>query len=319
MASALVWALAAPVLILFAILAGPRLGAQPTSNRYQQVNPIYRADTGIVAIYATVVGRDGRLVTDLSKDDFQVLDNGVLVQLSTFSNEPQAITSVMLLDMSTSMADAFERVRETGKRFVGTLQTGDRLRIGTFGGEVSLNPLLTSNREKLLRILDEELWLGGSTPLWRASMQAIESLQSETGRRVVVVASDGIGGPSDADCAPQVFDPHGAIGPCPGPADVRQLAIRTGTMFYAIGFAGPGLNQSFLAFVEQTGGGHVEIGRTTNVAAIVDRLAEELRHQYLFGFIPNRLDGRLHTLTIRSSRPGVSVRARKSYLADVKR
>jgi VWFA-related protein len=66
---------------------------------------------------------------------------------------------------------------------------------------------------------------------------------------------------------------------------------------------------------EATGGGYFELTSTNDLAATFTRVADELHHQYALGFTPNVLDGKIHTLQVRVTSPGMAVRARKSYLA----
>jgi Ca-activated chloride channel family protein len=65
---------------------------------------------------------------------------------------------------------------------------------------------------------------------------------------------------------------------------------------------------------DETGGGYFELKRTAELAPTFTRVAQELRSQYLLGFAPAVLDGKLHKLDVRV-RAGHNVRARKSYLA----
>ncbi len=67
---------------------------------------------------------------------------------------------------------------------------------------------------------------------------------------------------------------------------------------------------------EQTGGGHFQLNRFDDVNATFTQVMQELHYQYVLGFTPERSDGRLHELTVRARRPGVTVRARHSYLAS---
>jgi Ca-activated chloride channel homolog len=66
---------------------------------------------------------------------------------------------------------------------------------------------------------------------------------------------------------------------------------------------------------EETGGGYFELLKTADLAPTFARVIEELRSHYLLGFAPAILDGKTHMLDVRVARPGVSVRARKSYVA----
>ena len=90
-----------------------------------------------------------------------------------------------MLDMSNSMFEQFGQVREAALHFVNLLGPADRARIGSFGDEVALSPHLTGDTRVLARVLEEELWPGGPTPLWSALHAAMGSLASEPGRKVI--------------------------------------------------------------------------------------------------------------------------------------
>ena len=153
----------------------------------------FRSRTDTVSIYATVNDRDGRLAPDLTAADFQVFDNGTPVELTVFSNELQTITMTMLLDMSGSMTSRLLWMRNAADHLIDELRGADRARLGTFGVEVAISPHLTSNKDLLKRVLHEELWPGGDTPLWRGIDAAMTSMAPERGRgrRVVLVITDG--------------------------------------------------------------------------------------------------------------------------------
>ena len=82
----------------------------------------FRTSVETVSIYATVSDADGRLVPDLVKEDFTVLDNGAPRDITLFSNETQPITVVVMLDMSGSMFSRFVRLRTSTISFVDALQ-----------------------------------------------------------------------------------------------------------------------------------------------------------------------------------------------------
>jgi VWFA-related protein len=288
-------------------------------SAFQQQPPqVFRGGVQTVAVYATVRDRDGRLVPDLLKEDFQILDNGAPALVTTFSNEVVPITAVLLIDMSSSMGSAFLRQREAARRFVQTLLPADRLRIGTFASEVGLSPHLTNDRALLERVLAEELWPGGLTPIWRASTDAMDSLTNEPGRRVILLLTDGIVGGGDVNCAPYSLGPIGPMGPCPTQSDVQRHAQQDAFMFYAIGFDGAALDMGGLVqVIDDTGGGHFTLKRDADVDATMQRVAEELHDQYAVGFRPAVLDGKTHRLDVRLTRQGLTARARKSYVAGV--
>ena len=268
--------------------------------------PAFKTGVQTVAIYATVRDAQGRSVSDLTKDDFEVLDNGKPVAITTFSSGRQPLTVALLLDMSGSMNPSLLRVRESTRRFIDALLPEDRVRICTFGAEIAVSPMLTNDKAVLTRIVSEELWPGGQTPLWNAMFAAMQSLAEEPGRRVVLALTDG----EDSGSLP------GWKG---GFNDVRDRATRDGFMLYMVGMEDRKVRvaptPAIAALIDDTGGAHFNVAPADDLGATFARVAEELRRQYLIGFIP-ATDGREHRLTVRVKLSGLQARARKSYTAE---
>ena len=168
------------------------------AGAFQQ--PQFRAGNNTVSIYTTVLDRSGRIVTDLTRDDFEVLDNGVPRELTHFSNTPQPISIVVMLDRSESVEMFSSLVRDAAQAFVKQLTPDDRARVGSFGTRIVIQPeTFISDRAELARILDEDLDTGGGTPLWTATNMAMDALAGLEGRRVVLVFTDGLDNPTAKD------------------------------------------------------------------------------------------------------------------------
>ena len=260
----------------------------------------FKSSVSTVAVWATVSDGKGRLAYDLERDDFKILDNGVEREITFFSNDPQHLTVTLMLDMSGSMMSRFLKVRESTERFINVMLPGDRAQIGSFGDEIAISPLLTGDKAVLTRVLHEELWPSGATPLWNAVDAAMTALRAETGRRVVLMLTDG----ADSCDFPDCFD-YG---------DVRKRATREDFMVYAIAMDERGIGAELTELTDLTGGGHFELGRDDNLTATFEHVAEELRHQYMLGFVPAS-DGKEHKLEVQVRRDGMRARARKTYQA----
>jgi len=187
--------------------------------------PQFRAGTHTVSVYATVVDRQGRLVPNLGRDDFEVLDNGRPQALTVFSADRQPITIVVMLDRSGSVAEHFDLVQQAATEFVKQLGPGDKARVGSFSHTIRIDPeTFTSDRDQLLHILSDRLQYAGSTPLWNATDAAITALSAQEGRRVVLVFTDGRDAPEDDV-------PHVSF------AEVQARVQAEEVMVYAIGLA----------------------------------------------------------------------------------
>ena len=287
--------------------------------------PQFRSGARTVAIYATVQDKGGRLVPDLTAEDFEIKDNGKVQPITVFSNEVQPITVVMMLDRSGSMRGNFRLVEEAGRAFVRKLGPGDKARIGVFADRIEIQPeSFTSEPAQMLAILRSDLPVSGPTPLWNAVTDAITAVRDQDGRKVVLVFSDG------AD-APQNFSfKNKSI------MDVMRRAQQDNVMVYAIGLQttvlrGPsggggfgGMTGSMTAqrpdpglaiLAEDTGGGYFELTRGENLAETFARVADELHRQYAIGFEPPNLDGKMHEIELKVKRGGMKARARKEYYA----
>jgi Ca-activated chloride channel family protein len=265
----------------------------------------FHAGARTVAIYATVLDHAGHLVTDLAKDDFEVRDNGKPVALSVFSADPAPITISILLDTSGSMRENLPLVITATEKLVAALAPDDTARIGAFGERTLLSPGFTSDHAALLRFLHTRVVAGGPTPLWNALDLGMVYLKDVPGRRVALVFTDGY----DTTTLDHGFDA------------VTKRAESEEVMIYGIGcWGGPGSGDdkpdgNLRKLADHTGGGYAELVWGADLDATFTRVADELHHQYVLGF-PPAADGKVHTLDVRVKRPGLSVRARKSYVGE---
>jgi VWFA-related protein len=194
-----------------------------------QQPPTFSGANRTVAVYATVTSADGRLVPDLTRDQFGIDDNGKRQELTLFANDTQPITVVMLLDRSTSMRRNFGLVEKAAEEFVGVMQPADKARIGSFSDRIQVDPRnFSADHDELLTILRTELQVGGPTPLWNAVNVGITALLHQQGRRVVLVFTDGMDAPMNLSHNNSSLK------------DVMKRAEEEDVMVYAIGLAGGG-------------------------------------------------------------------------------
>jgi Ca-activated chloride channel family protein len=308
-----------------------------TLSAQQAQEPVFRTGTRTVPVYVTVTDADGRLVPDLGQDDFEILDNGKPQTISIFANDIQPIMVVMMLDRSGSMVDNFRRVQEAAEQFVTRLLPADKARIGSFSYRVQVDPrTFTNDRDELLRILYKELQEPGPTPLWNAVSVGMTGLLHQEGRRVVLVFTDGADRPGN-DRATNI-----TLG------DLMKRAREEDVMVYGVGLAGrmpmggmgrrgggyggggrypppPGgwsaagrtqkPDEGLSKLAAESGGGYFELESTDDLGSTFARVADELHRQYAMGFSPEKLDGKTHKLEVRVKKPGMTARARKSYVA----
>jgi Ca-activated chloride channel family protein len=291
---------------------------------------VFRGTTDAVRVFVTVTDRDGRLVTTLTRDEFEVRDEGKPQPITLFDNTPQPVRLVVMLDVSGSMEGNLPLLRSAAEQLVTRLRPDDRARMGSFGREVTIAPSFTRDPRELLAALPDSIPPNAPTPLWRALDEALDTFK-DTGeeRAVILVLSDG------KDSGPTSFGQRVS-----SQADIIDRARDENVMVYAVGMRSrrarqgpPGIGrdglQAMLAadlpdpglarVAQETGGGYLEIGYGQDLGAAFARVADELHSQYLLGFAPPKRDGKVHEIDVRVSQRGLTPRARKSYVAPKER
>lgn len=270
--------------------------------------PTFKSGAKTVAIFATVLSPDGRLVPGLEEADFEVLDNGKPVELTLFDNNVTPFTAALALDTSGSMTANIGRVQEAAEQFVIRLLPDDKAAVGYFNDQIFFSPRFTSDRDALSRYIRTEMRFGNGTVLWDAIDASMDRLELIEGRKVVVALTDGDDFGSRTD-----FD------------DVRDRARDQDVMVYSIGFASDYFNgvsrvrskpsSNLKKLAQETGGGFFELQKTADLNSTFTRVIQELHSQYALAFMPAVLDGKVHKLEVRVKKPGMTTRARQNYLA----
>jgi Ca-activated chloride channel family protein len=306
--------------LVFAAL-GLIAAAAPLAGRQTQV---FRGAAETVPVHVTVLDKSGRLVTDLAREDFEVRDNGRVQPVTVFDNSPQAIRLIVMLDVSGSMTGNVTLLRNATREVLSRIEKDDLVRIGTFGREIAFSPAFTNDAAALLAALPGTIPADAGTPMWSGLDRAMTEFERIDGRRVILLFSDG----RDTGPVKGGHDPRSSF-----PA-ILDRAQREGFMVYVVAMESRGTptvpipggsfgdhlvanrpdpNLSRLA--RESGGGYFEIGPRDDLAATFGRVADELRRQYLLGYRPPQLDGRMHTIDVTVKRAGMEPRARKQYLA----
>jgi Ca-activated chloride channel family protein len=305
------------------LLAVSIVGARAVAGTQQ---PTFRAGSDVVRVFATVTDRDGRLVTNLTQDSFEVRDDGKPQPITQFDNRPQPIRLIVMLDVSGSMEGNLPLLRAAGAQLFGRLLPEDVARVGAFGHEVTISPAFTHDPDELNRAMPATIAPDAPTPLWRALDQALDAfVEVKDMREVILVLSDGKDTGSFSFRQKPVSQ-----------AEAIDRARREDVMIYAVGMRsrgarpmmpgiGPGGLQAMMLadmpdpglarVAEETGGGYTEIRFGQDLGAAFAAVADELHTQYLLAFAPPKRDGKVHDINVRVTQSGAKARARKSYVA----
>jgi Ca-activated chloride channel family protein len=258
-----------------------------------------------------VIDEQGRFVPGLDQDQFTILDNGVPQEITFFQNDVQPFTVVVMLDYSASMTANLDRLQAAAEQFVLRMIPEDRGQVGSFSDKIQFSGTFTNDRDDLIFAL-KDLQFGNPTRLYDAVNESMAMLRGVERRKVVLVFTDG------DDTASRV-----------GMGDVLDRAKAEEVMVYAIGLESEFFNgqrrvrtrpdRGLRRLADETGGGYFELKKTDELAPTFTRVAQELHSQYTLGFTPATLDGREHKLTVRVKTPGMTARARRTYVASPER
>jgi Ca-activated chloride channel family protein len=270
-----------------------------------------KVTTESVPVYVTVTDAEKRLVPDLVLEDFEILDNTKPQTVNVFQNKPTPITCTVMIDTSGSMTASLGLVKEGAEQFLLRLLPDDKAQVGEFSDKIKFHPgSFIDDRDRLVYLLKNELDFGYPTRLYDAVDESLDRLEPMDGRKVVLVFTDG------DDTASKV-----------GLGKVMDRARAKDVMVYAVGLENEYFNgqqrvrsspdRGLRKLAEDTGGGFFLLKKTTELATTFTRVAQELHSQYVLGFSPETLDGKVHKLEVRVKKAGMNARARKTYVAPL--
>jgi Ca-activated chloride channel family protein len=268
-----------------------------------------KVSTESVPVYVTVTDTEKRLVPDLAQEDFEILDNTKVQNVNVFENKPTPITVMVMLDTSGSMTASLGLVKDAAEQFLLRLLPDDKAQVGEFNDKIKFHPgNFIDDRDRLIYLLKNELDFGYPTRLYDAVDESIAHLEPMDGRKVVLVFTDG------DDTSSKV-----------GVGKVMDRARGKDVMVYAIGLENEYFNgqqkvrsspdRGLKKLAEDTGGGFFLLKKTTELSETFTRIAQELHSQYVLGFSPETMDGKIHKLDVRVKKAGMNARARKTYVA----
>lgn len=288
--------------LLAAVLAAGRARAQPATQRFE-------TEIEVVTVTVAVTDADGRLVTDLRQDEFELFEDGRPQTITQFTTDRVPVSLAVLLDVSDSMvglrlADA----RRALDRFLFELLAGDdEYALVLFNHQPTVAASWTDDPGKLTPALDALRGWGG-TAIYDAVSATLPLLDRRRRQRgAAVIISDGADTASDIQLR-----------------ELRARMLRTDAFVYAIGIDRDDpramrtrINPYSLRQVTDDSGGYTEIVKdTSELGPATARIADELNKQYTLGYTPERPpDSQFHGIRVRVGRAGHRVRARRGYIA----
>jgi Ca-activated chloride channel family protein len=254
-----------------------------------------------VELYSSVLGRDGRPVQGLGKDDFQVYEDGVKQQIARFEEvENLPIHIGVMIDTSASMIGILDDVRKAALSFFQrSLEPKDRAAVITFSSFPRLAVELTADKTQLGRGL-AGLAPEGKTALYDSVMFGLYYFAGIKGQRAILLLSDGRDEGSRFDFE-QTLD----------------YARRAGVTLYTIGYrlGDLGARGKLQKLAEETGGSSFFIDDNDGIAKVYESIEREMRSQLLIAYQSNNRsdDGQFRRVELKVGRPDVTVKTLSGY------
>lgn len=286
---------------------------RPAKSTGDELDPddVVKISSSLVPIPASVVDKRGNAIINLKLDEFELRVDGELRPLSDLTRSESSVRLAMLFDNSGSLDAAREFEKQAAIRFFRkVLRAKDEAAIYSIETDSYLAQPLTNN---VLRLEQTIAMFGkpeGGTSLFDAIISAATYLRPYSGRRVIVIVSDGIettSRHSDFDFVMQ----HVLADDC------QIYVVQTG-LYEGANLRALAAERRMEQLTGQTGGA-VYLPKTTDQLDIAfDQIAADLSQQYVLSYYPgaDQHDGQMHKLELRvKTRNDVRVRSRKVYYA----
>lgn len=277
----------------------------------------FKAGVEVVSVTAAVRDRRGRVIRDLRKSDFEVVDSGMRREIRDFYAGDAAISLALLLDISGSMAVGgnIDRARHAVS-VVTSMLTGsaDEAAMFTFDAKLHSVVPFTTDLDRIRRVsLEGRPW--GTTSLYDAVAGAARTVAERSNRhRALLVITDGVDTASRLT-APEVSGIAASID-----VPVYLLAVVTpldhpGGELSVLAADGAATSTATLADLARWTGGDMRVASMPeHTVETVRDLFSELRYQYLITFEPNPHPG-WHPLEVRTRNRNLTVHARGGYMS----
>jgi VWFA-related protein len=301
-----------------------------------QQEPDIRVDVDLVTVACSVTDRGGVPAKDLKAEDFILLDNGQPREIRNFWQESGLpLTIALVADVSGSQAGFIRSHRNAVAQFLKqVISPGDRAMIVEVAQQARLISDLTGSLDDLSAAVEkigtregkQSPLLGppcrnksfprscGGTALWHGLYYTAKELKPVTGRKAIVILSDGMDTGSDISLN-----------------DLIEMAQSAEAVVYSMKYANPMRFLSISATIAQAvSRGLARLSRETGglifpnpgrkTAEVFSQIESDLRNMYVLGFTPpdDARDGQFHNLDVKAVRKDLVVRSRAGYWARAK-
>lgn len=275
-----------------------------------------------VNLNVSVTDPQGKKVTQLRREDFVILEDGVKQEIVHFAPVDAPVNLVLLLDLSGSIGSQLKAMKKAANRFIDSLKENDRTAVAIFTSRFKLVSGFTSDRKRLKECVEQVKHPGGGTSLYDAEWSTFDLLgELKDARKAIVVLTDGVDSsflPEEEEGSKHTFD------------ELLMRAVEEDTTIYPIYFdTEPELGRYYSkaayaearkqlrSLAEQTGGAYFSAARIEDLDGVYQQVAAELHALYSIAYAATdtRKDGRFRAIRLRVNIEGIKSRTKRGYFA----
>jgi VWFA-related protein len=314
---------------------------QTPTNTAESDEEVIKVDTNLIKIPVTVFQKNGLYAPSLSKQHFQIFEDGKEQEIAYFNSSDKPFTAVLLLDVSGSTSLKIEQIQNGAMAFVKQLMPEDKVMVISFDEGVHTLLEFSSDKAEIEKAI-RKIRFGGGTSLYDAVDKSLgKQLQKIEGRKAIVLFTDGVDTTSgrssyestvsdavesDAVIFPIYLNTYldmmgigGGNGPMTAPSAIPGgIGGMGGQQQVAASKAEYALGRRYLNDLANGTGGRVFRPENTesSLSAAFAGIAEELRSQYEVGYYSDAESkvGDVKRIKIRIARPNLIIRNRDSYV-----
>jgi VWFA-related protein len=276
---------------------GPRIAR---SIRTKGLDFTEKVDVDVVQVTVTVTDDNGEFVSGLPRSAFHVFDDGRPQTITHFASEDVPLELLVAVDISGSMTSSMPKLKEAVKTFLAAVPARDQVTLLGFNDRVFPVARRATDPAERVRAVDR-LAPWGATALYDVIVQGVEMLGARSGRKALVVFTDG----EDQGSHVTIDQVESRL----QASDVNLYMIGQGR-----GLSVERLQQIMMRLSRPTGGRVFTMSGIDELSGAFAQLLDELTHQYLLGYPPttNSRDGKWHDITVKVDGHR-NVRARQGY------
>ncbi|MEO8659117.1 MAG: VWA domain-containing protein [Bryobacteraceae bacterium] len=268
-----------------------------------QEAPKFRVETRLVEVPAAVLDSGGRHLFGLTRDDFEVRDNGRPQSIASFEETATDLHCALLLDTTGSMMTSLPALKNAVSTFIDELRPNDSVSIHSFAERIRELQPATRDKSAAKRSIFG-LRAAGQTALFDAISRLSLEMEKRPGKKAMVVFTDGEDNAS-------LLNSQSAV----------ARARRNGLPIYAIGFGASGRNAKLIDTLKSlstaTGGICFPIRSGSEMAKVFTHISAELKAVYLLSYAPPEAQAAWHQIdVVVKGRKDAKVRAKQGYSAD---